>query len=115
MHNMTAEQKEKHSASCAASYQKHWEKNRDRIRKNYSGFTPELVQQRMQEQEGRCAICKAVLQGRQNIHADHCHKTLVQRGLLCRACNVGLGMFKDDPEQLQIAIDYLNHWKMTAL
>lgn len=111
MHNMSSEQKQKHREACARSHQKHGDKTRARNRKNYSGFTPELVEQRLQEQGGRCAICKVTLQGRFNIHADHCHKTLVQRGLLCRACNVGLGMFKEDPDLFQTAIEYLNTWK----
>lgn len=38
---------------------------------------------------------------------DHCHGTGVIRGILCRAHNTALGMFKDNPEHLMKAIEYL--------
>ena len=59
-------------------------------------------------QEGRCAICgsrKASKFGR--LYIDHCHGTGKIRGLLCRNCNAGLGMFKDDPEIIMEAATYL--------
>ncbi len=42
---------------------------------------------------------------------DHCHTTGKVRGLLCRACNIGLGHFNDDPVKLQQAINYIKESK----
>jgi hypothetical protein len=47
------------------------------------------------------------------LSADHCHKIQEQtgetvvRGLLCGQCNAGLGRFKDSPEILRKAAQYL--------
>lgn len=41
------------------------------------------------------------------LSVDHCHKTNATRGLLCGACNTGLGLFNDSPELLRASIQYL--------
>jgi hypothetical protein len=51
-----------------------------------------------------CEICKSK---EPPLCADHCHVTGEMRGVLCRTCNAGLGMFKDDPNMLMRAIQYL--------
>ena len=38
---------------------------------------------------------------------DHCHKTNVVRGTLCRKCNLALGYVNDDIDILNKLIDYL--------
>lgn len=60
-------------------------------------------------QGGGCAICRARVgdSAGRRLHVDHCHKTGAVRGILCSACNLGLGKFRDDPELLQRAVDYL--------
>ncbi len=77
----------------------------------------------LEKQGGGCAICGTSLPGgRWNTwHVDHDHqccgysqKTCGQcvRGLLCATCNVGLGQFKDDPDLLRAAADYLEQAKV---
>lgn len=55
-------------------------------------------------QQGLCGICTEPLL---KPSLDHCHKTMIVRGLLCPNCNVALGKFKDDPIILRKAIKYL--------
>lgn len=43
-----------------------------------------------------------------SLHIDHCHQTGIIRGFLCDNCNLGLGKFKDRPDLLLAAANYLN-------
>lgn len=52
---------------------------------------------------GRCDICG----GTEALCVDHCHVRGNARGLLCGACNKGLGFFRDDPRLLRAAATYL--------
>jgi hypothetical protein len=65
-------------------------------------MTQEEYDALLQAQEGKCKIC-----GAPPTAVDHDHETGEVRGLLCRACNLGLGYFKDSAELLQRAIAYL--------
>jgi transketolase len=61
-------------------------------------------------QNGLCAICKQKPKGYRNngrLFVDHCHDTGRKRGLLCHACNVGIGQLHHDITILQSAINYL--------
>lgn len=57
-------------------------------------------------QFGCCAICKRKRKYTALV-IDHNHITGQVRGLLCRKCNSGLGMFGDDPAALGRAHTYL--------
>jgi uncharacterized protein (DUF983 family) len=59
-------------------------------------------------QEHKCAICgTSECQSGRNLAVDHCHGSMKIRGLLCSACNQGLGNFKDRPDLMSRAIEYL--------
>jgi endogenous inhibitor of DNA gyrase (YacG/DUF329 family) len=65
------------------------------------------------EQAGVCAICAQPETARRHgrtarLAIDHCHASGEVRGLLCSACNIGLGKFRDDIARLRRAIEYLN-------
>jgi len=55
-----------------------------------------------------CPICK---DHTADMVADHCHITGVARDFICRPCNAGLGMFKDNPANLRAAAAYLQRHK----
>lgn len=66
------------------------------------------------EQNNKCAICKQEeyrmsRNGKQRTRLciDHDHDTNMVRELLCHDCNSALGKFKDSPELLLEAADYL--------
>jgi hypothetical protein len=54
-------------------------------------------------QDGLCAICYE----RPAVTVDHDHSTGRVRGMLCKACNVALGVLGDDVESLERVVEYL--------
>jgi recombination endonuclease VII len=70
-------------------------------RKRRYGITAEDADLLFMEQDGRYAICRVA----QAAHVDH--ETGAVRALLCFNCNGGLGRFKDDPDLLRLAADYV--------
>lgn len=63
--------------------------------------------QRLDAQNGGCAICGQPPRDGRSLHVDHNHKTGVVRGLLCFRCNAGVGQLREDPILLADAIVYL--------
>jgi hypothetical protein len=57
-------------------------------------------------QDGACAICRTAMEAR-GLFIDHDHASSLVRGLLCTRCNSALGLFRDDPERIRRAADYL--------
>lgn len=72
------------------------------IKNNY-GLSPEDYLNLLEKQNHRCAICNQ----ERKLQVDHCHETNKIRGLLCMACNVGLGMLNDNEEGLLKAVKYV--------
>lgn len=56
-----------------------------------------------------CEICGITAPKHRRHAIDHCHITGKIRGLLCDTCNKGLGLFYDDLDLLQKAINYLRN------
>jgi hypothetical protein len=67
------------------------------------GITAEEADALLEAQGGVCAICRTGPAA----HVDHDHRTGAVRALLCFNCNGGLGQFKDDPDVLRAAADYV--------
>lgn len=80
---------------------------RHRLRVRY-GISVEQYDEIWASQGGQCAICGTTEnQLVRAFHVDHCHESGVVRGLLCFACNTGLGKLHDDPALLRKAAEYL--------
>ncbi len=73
------------------------------------GLTKDKLDEMMKAQDNKCAVCGETSQ--KALHIDHCHATGVVRGLLCNNCNTGIGFFRDNPELLKNAADYLNDFR----
>lgn len=88
------------------------EKSRERYLKRTYGITLEEYNEQLLKQNGVCYICGTDDQGgppqTKHFCVDHCHSTSKIRHLLCNNCNSGLGFFKDNPDLLRTAADYLD-------
>jgi len=90
-------------------YRREWTKaNPLHVRLKRHGITVHELSDLLDEQEGKCGICKVEFSDTVEYHIDHDHKTGRIRGLLCERCNVGIGMFGDDPVRLRRAVMFLN-------
>lgn len=82
---------------------------RDSYCKNKYGISLEQYQERLAAQNNECVICRVkLLASGSGTHLDHSHKTGKLRAFLCTNCNRGLGHFKDNPELLSKAAEYLD-------
>lgn len=99
------------NAAQARFRQRHPACERGRHYQRKYGVSQEQVEAQAQKQGNRCAICKVVfdwLTRETTPSVDHAHdETNKFRGILCHLCNTGLGLFRDKPELLQSAMNYL--------
>lgn len=99
--------------ACAAGYSRgRHERNpkyfRKSLLKREYGMTLEEYDRLLEEQGGACAICGTTDAAPHDyLSVDHCHDSGIVRGLLCSACNKGIGHLRDDPSILREAANYL--------
>lgn len=72
------------------------------------GISIEYYNSLREIQRFRCKICK-IPESKfgEALVVDHDHSTGEVRGLLCKRCNLGLGLFKDSPKRLIRAASYI--------
>lgn len=88
--------------------------HRKYVIKRYGGMLLSEYQAMFVAQQGVCAVCslpETAMKKMQSswLSVDHNHATGAVRGLLCHACNMAIGAFKDDAALLRKAADYLDH------
>lgn len=101
---------------CFKAYRKEWRAiNQDKVRESnakyyYLGRYEASFEQKktqLEKQDGKCALCANSLTILKS-HWDHNHTTGQLREVLCRSCNMGIGLFKEDVGRLKAAIAYLD-------
>ena len=103
----------------AAAYGRVWRKKNPELAKNTDlkkrfGIDLNEYSRKLSEQGNVCGICgnpETTVDKRTNVlrmlAVDHNHATGQIRGLLCMACNQGLGNFQEDLQRLKKAVSYL--------
>lgn len=105
---------QRRKGACSPAYKHGRSKTKDyynelAIKQNYGIEYADYLAM-MEAQENKCAICGESPRNdgrKKRLNIDHCHTTGAVRGLLCNACNRGLGFFRDNRDTLQNAINYL--------
>jgi hypothetical protein len=100
-----ARKKRERDANLAAYREKEWA---SKVRAKY-GISTEEYQALLDAQGGACAICRSTSTGARTgrFCVDHDHDTGRIRGLLCDACNRGIGYLGDTHDAVQRAAGYL--------
>jgi hypothetical protein len=88
---------------------------KDRALRAAYGITVEQYRKLLEKQGGVCAICGTTEASGRSFHVDHDHSCCPGRqscggcirGLLCSACNTGIGMLGEDAKRLWSAMMYL--------
>lgn len=75
-----SQERSSYCKNCDRLYKRKWH-----LMSNF-GITPDDYNKMLDEQDGRCAICRR-LPGKINLSVDHDHDTGKVRGLLCPPCN----------------------------
>ena len=78
-----------------------WQRLKDRY-----GITKDQYFEMYEKQDGLCAICFSECKTKQRLVVDHCHQTGKVRGLLCKSCNMSLGVLEKS-DWLESALMYL--------
>jgi Recombination endonuclease VII len=107
---------------CARSYRRQFYKdNPDKSKEeNFKGKLSNLLKnlgitkddyyKKLNEQNHRCAICnKHESEFNKALAIDHNHTTKKVRSFLCGKCNTALGLFNENIELMNKAIEYLKH------
>ena len=82
-------------------------KRKKELQKKY-GLSWEAYEDMYYVQSGKCPVCECNLTiNHIDTVVDHCHNTGKVRGLLCRKCNMALGLLNDNKQNLRNAIYYL--------
>lgn len=80
------------------------------------GITSSEYDELYKRQNGLCAICKKPetktnQYGLIRLAVDHCHKSGLNRGLLCMKCNRALGLLMENLNTIQSMYEYINKYK----
>ena len=89
-------------------------------RLNAFSLTPSEFAQKLENQDGKCAVCGRTQDecGSKRLAVDHDHSCCSHAGscgkcvrdLLCSNCNTALGLLADDPERIVALLKYAEKW-----
>lgn len=97
----------------------YYEKNKEKLsrrawegalRRSF-GMSVSEYEERLSQQEGRCALCQRPESGRRRLAVDHDHVTGRVRALLCAACNLLIGHLEKRRQLIERGLEYLQKYQ----
>lgn len=70
------------------------------------GITPKEAEGIRKKQKNVCPICEKQKADKEFV-VDHCHKKLVFRGIICRACNGKLGWYEQYKNSIETYLEVI--------
>lgn len=86
-----------------------YETDRKSYLKYKYNINEEIYNDMYQQRDGCCEICGKQIEYRK-LCVDHNHINNKLRGMLCKSCNMALGLFTDNIDILKNAINYLERY-----
>lgn len=107
--NVPYKNREKYLSAQRGYYNEDKDAYKWRTRLYLHKITKEQFFDLLEKQSAKCALCDKEFPGifGKDMHIDHCHDTGKIRGILCKVCNVGLGMLGDDIKGIEKALKYV--------
>ena len=99
----------KNNAAAVKSRKLHPEKETNRQRKSKFNISNDDFNTMLSRQHYRCLGCQKTIDKSAHIDHDHSSAVLRIRGLLCKQCNLALGLLKDDKATLRRLMAYLDY------
>ena len=90
-------------------YARYKKRANEYLKERRYGITQDQFNQMLVDQNNMCKICSTEFKSTKDTHIDHCHDTNIVRGLLCNNCNLALGQFNDNTDNMDNAIRYLQN------
>lgn len=78
-------------------------RNRFKVLSYKYGESDEFIRDLFLKSNNSCNVCYT----KDDLCVDHCHTSGKIRGVLCRSCNVSLGLLKEDVGVIKSLADYL--------
>jgi hypothetical protein len=96
---------------CMKIYLQEWKKKNPTVELGYDlkqyGISAAEYNRRLELQLNGCAICKQPCKTGQRLSVDHNHATSIVRDLLCKRCNMIIGLCEEDDGLLFDIVEYL--------
>lgn len=93
----------KNGESQRSATKKYKKDNRYKVLASRYGTTEDVISNLFIKSDYACEVCKS----EKDLCVDHCHNSGDVRGILCKSCNMSLGLLREDSERILSLAKYV--------